>query len=578
MTFNPDEPRGPGGKWTHFPSIHASDLSTPDARRSPEVTESEFQSYARRGAAKVAQLKAGATPPCALEGKSWESIKHDAYTKSRDPWGGVTVDSHTGKDVPDGLDAYALTVRDPGMPSVHVSPKASEEDFGKAMETAKARYAHILSRPNHHLGVFHDADTGNIDIDPVLVTPKLSDVHDIGAFTHAVGGAYHFKSGDGYWPPHVKEKEPAMALSFITPAVHNSEMDLAHQDGRLAFWKQILPKKTIHYTAKDGSRQVIDFNEQFLTDLANNRAVDKIGFLLADKDNAHTMDPERWRGEVTELAVRDDGLYGKIVFPNAEAAKAVIDNPNLGVSARIRPNVQRSDGSTVSSGIIHVLGTLDPQVSGMSPWQTADLSTEDEVLDLSDKEYEDMADKQEPRDLSEFTEADLDAMSDEELDEFLATYAGELFDYTDDVDENNEPEPKAEKREPVGASLSHEGSADIELANQRAEDATRRANEAMRRVAEAEWREERSAFLNAGVPPHALDLAAPVLCRADDMVIDLSVTGESDVNVSEVVRGLLDSLKGTVDLSSEQGHSGTFSASDGDDPDKAMLDAWANQF
>ena len=396
-------------------------------------------------------------------------------------------------------------------------------------------------------------------------------------------------------PDYLRKTTPKeatdMARSINTPALHSADFDLSHDDGRLAFWKQILPMKSIHYTAKDGKRQTIDFTKEYLADLAGNKAVDKVGFLLADKDNAHTMDPERWRGEVVAMEVRDDGLYGKIVFPSAEAAKAVLDNPDLGVSARIREGVGRSDGSTVSRGIIHVLGTLDPQVSGMSPWQTADLSTEQgEVLDLSQEEYEDMADKQtktEARDLSEFTEADIDKMTDEELDEFLATYVPEFDAYNGDEpkdetkveSEEDQTKTKDEAKALVGAGadMSKEQKADIELANAAVAQANARANEAMRRVAEAEWREERAGYLAEGVSPAALDLAAPVLNRADDMVIDLSNSDEADVNVSEVVRGLLDALKGTVDLSNEEGHIGTFSAKDGEDPDKAMLDTWLNQ-
>ena len=63
-----------------------------------------------------------------------------------------------------------------------------------------------------------------------------------------------------------------------------------------------------------------------------------------------------------------------------------------------------------------------------------------------------------------------------------------------------------------------------------------------------------------------------------DMVIDLSVTNEADVNVSEVVRGLLDALEGTVDLSTEEGHNGNFKAGDGEDPDAEMLATWDTQF
>lgn len=379
---------------------------------------------------------------------------------------------------------------------------------------------------------------------------------------------------------HKKTKTPEMSMSTLQTPSCSGEYDFAKHEGRLAFWKQILPKKTVHYTAKDGSRQVVNFDEQYLTDLATSKAVDKIGFLLADKDNAHTMDPEKWRGEVAEMQVREDGLYGKIVFPSPEAAAAVLANPDLGVSARIRENVAKSDGSVIRRGLIHVLGTLDPQVSGMSGWQTADLSNEGEsVLDLSDEEYEDMADEK-PTDevkkdkpLSEYTEADIDAMTDEELDAFLAAHAVPESTYTED----NAEEPE-EALAGAGADMSKpQDQMQIDLANEAVAKANARADEAMRRVAEAEWREERAAYASRGVPPHALDLAAPVLNRPDDMVIDLSNSGDADVNVSEVVRSLLGALEGTVDLSNEIGHSGTFSANDSDDPDRALLDAWNAQ-
>lgn len=364
--------------------------------------------------------------------------------------------------------------------------------------------------------------------------------------------------------------------TLYTPACVGGYDFSKHADGSLAFWKRILPKKTVHYTAKDGSRRQVDFNDEYLRDLANSKAVDSIPFQLADKDNAHTDDPERTRGKVVELSAREDGLWGKIVFPNAAAATAVLMNPDLGVSARIRENIGKSDGSVLRRGLIHVLGTLDPQLSDLGPWQTADLSNEDEiVLDLSNEEYEDMADEK-PADeakkdkpLSEYTEADIDAMTDEELDAFLAAHAAVDDGYTETT-EVEEPEAALAG---AGADMSNQ-QADIDLANEAVAKANARADEAMRRVAEAEWREERASFASRGVPPHALDLAAAVLNRPDDMVIDLSNSGDADVNVSEVVRSLLGALEGTVDLSNEIGHSGTFSANDSDDPDRALLDAW----
>lgn len=378
------------------------------------------------------------------------------------------------------------------------------------------------------------------------------------------------------------KKKKAADLAYQTPLLAG-DFELSSTGGKLAFWKQILPKRAIEYTAKDGSRQRINFDDKYLTDLATSQAVDTVPFLLADKDNAHTMDPERQRGDVQKFEVRDDGLYAKIVFPDVKSAEAVIRNPQLGVSARIREGIHKSDGSTLSRGIIHVLGTLDPQVGGMSPWQPTDLSTEQgEVLDLTSEEYKDMAKKNTgpARDINELTAADIEAFSDEELDEFLAQVVPEFsaVESDEDEDDSDELEDEDEDEEEsllagAGASLSNKARADIELANQRADAAGRKAQEALKRLAEAQWTATKDAYLNAGVPPFALDLAAPVLNRPDDMVIDLSVTDDPDVNVTEVVKGLLDALKGTVDLSNEQGHNGSWDGN-GEDPDKPILDSW----
>lgn len=386
-----------------------------------------------------------------------------------------------------------------------------------------------------------------------------------------------------------------MSTLVITPI----ERDLAKAEGsKLVYWKQILPKRQIEYTAKDGSRQKLNFDDNYLADLAKMDGVDSVGFLLADKDNAHTMDPERWRASVTKMEVRDDGLYGRFEFPNEQMAQAVMLNPNLGVSARIREGIAKDDGSAVSRGIIHVLGTLDPQVSGMKPWELAtDLSKAgfDEVIDLSTQKEESRMTK---KPISEITEADVDAMSDEELDAFLddVLEADNLDDEANAAGADSEDDESMSADELIDAigelatagapaagggnegDLSKTTSRDIELANSAATEANARAREALRRMAEAEWKQERAAYVAEGVPPHLLDLAAPVLNRADEMVIDLSNTGDADINVSEIVRQLLNAAKGTVDLSTESGHSGSFKAGDGNDPDAALLAAWDSQF
>ena len=73
------------------------------------------------------------------------------------------------------------------------------------MDEARTRFATQLTYDQFHLGVFRDEDIGGIDIDPVLIVDNIGDVESIGAFTHAVGGAYNFADGNGYWPPHIEE-------------------------------------------------------------------------------------------------------------------------------------------------------------------------------------------------------------------------------------------------------------------------------------------------------------------------------------------------------------------------------------
>lgn len=189
-----------------YPVIHASDLSTPDARRSRTVSNDEFQRIAGEGEQIHRRLASKTSEPTGLE-RNWEGIVSHAYEATRQPWGGVTVNSHTGKDINPRANRLAVTAKDPGMDSVHVHPSAGPDEFGHAMKQAKEQFHDVLSRAHHALGVFHDQDTGTIDIDPVYVTNRrrLGKVSRLGAFTGAAGGAYHFKSGLGYWPPHVED-------------------------------------------------------------------------------------------------------------------------------------------------------------------------------------------------------------------------------------------------------------------------------------------------------------------------------------------------------------------------------------
>lgn len=506
MTFDPNEPRGAGGRWTHLAGLMKS--------------AGGFTHDLASGTEPVKGYSVGVPAP---GGKDWRTLPHGS-TSSAD------------------LAKFARDFKDE------------------------------LSKPNRGIGGWsnHNPEWGE-----VRDALDVVEVHqDKGAALKAARKAgqdaiYDLSAGEEI--PVPKDTN----LSVYTPSFEG-EYDLSGKGGQLAFWKQILPKGVIHYTAKDGSRQTLNFDDDYLHDLANNQAKDSVDFMLADTDNRHTMDPERWRGTVKQFEVRENGLWGKIVFPNQEAAKAVLDNPELGVSARIREGIQRSDGTTISRGIIHVLGTLDPQVSGMAGWQQADLSaTDEDVLDLSNEAFEEKAMAKQTKAVTEFTDEEIEAMSEDELDSYieeaLSLLDGSLDE--DEVEDDLDEDESEDEKELVDVGLSNEQRSEIDLARSE-------ARQARKELAQARWERDREAYLAAGVPPHLLDLSEPVLNRPDEMIVDLSNTdgADAEVDVSKVVKGLLDAAKGTIDLSAEQGHGGTFKSGDGEDPDKALLDAWDNQF
>lgn len=187
-----------------LPAEKVHDEITADEARgnSRPVSAEEFQRIAARGKQRMEALRRGATPPTGLT-RNWPQIKRDSYAEARKSWGGATIDAHTGKALESDADAYAITVKPNGLSSVSVPENADYREFDNAMNTALKRFGGQLAQQQHYLGVFHDDDEGRIDIDPVVVVHSLQEVEEIGAYTHAIGGAYHFKSGDGFWPPHV---------------------------------------------------------------------------------------------------------------------------------------------------------------------------------------------------------------------------------------------------------------------------------------------------------------------------------------------------------------------------------------
>ena len=165
------------------------------------VSEEEFQRLANIGQKQLDEYARQSSPTHGLN-LHWDRIKEETFVEVQQSWGGATISAFSGKALPQGANLYAITVKGT-HDTVSVPENATREQFNAAMDEAKTRFGEILTRQQHYLGVFHDDANGRIDIDPVLVVSKSKDVETIGAASHSIGGAYNFKDGLGYWPPHV---------------------------------------------------------------------------------------------------------------------------------------------------------------------------------------------------------------------------------------------------------------------------------------------------------------------------------------------------------------------------------------
>jgi pimeloyl-ACP methyl ester carboxylesterase len=204
------ELRDTHGRWIReitVADLHPGALVPGKAGSSRPVSREEFRQIASRGLQRLAEIsKTGSGPLTGLD-RNWGDIKAKTFVEVQQPWGGATIDAHTGEELPQGADRYALTVKPTGMTAVSVPEHATEAEFSAAMDQALAQFRTELEKGSRNLGIFHDDDNHRIDIDPVLVVDSHDDVESVGAYTHAIGGAYHFQSGDGFWPPHIEEAQ-----------------------------------------------------------------------------------------------------------------------------------------------------------------------------------------------------------------------------------------------------------------------------------------------------------------------------------------------------------------------------------
>jgi hypothetical protein len=178
-----------------------------------------------------------------------------------------------------------------------------------------------------------------------------------------------------------------MTTVVLTPFTSADAVELGNRLWR----RQVLPVGEVNYKGR-----VLKFTKDYLGKLAKafrDGAYAQVPFQLADKDNSHTNDPERTRGEITDMEVRDDGLW--VTAEVSERGDALLhENPKLGVSARIVEGYDRADGKFFPAAVQHVLGTLDPRISWMGgKWEAIEAATPEpeSVLDLSGESFTDLA-------------------------------------------------------------------------------------------------------------------------------------------------------------------------------------------
>lgn len=368
----------------------------------------------------------------------------------------------------------------------------------------------------------------------------------------------------------------------FTPQAIGQAVELSAGSG---LWKkQILPVRKVNYKGR-----TLDFNRRYFTDLANSfkrRAFDQNPIQIADAKNKHNNDPRNFGGELVDLAIEDDGLYG-VFRPSGDGAAVLEKNPKIGVSARILEGYQRSDGATFPKALQHVLLTVDPHIPGMKPWEKVELSNEepDDTIDLSaefEDEERDMARTTTTKPQNADTEGDEEGevtLSREEYDAFkemlaeraaVIEFAADLED-DDEEDESAEGEQTANENEgdddtvpeQVRLTMEAQSAQILELTNQA------RAREVEHAVADLQ---------REGLAPAIVEAARPLLGLSEG-TIELS-NGE-ELDVSQAVQGLLDAVVGLarngeafVEYDIELGRTNS-------DPEaerrEAMLDAWEKQ-
>lgn len=356
-----------------------------------------------------------------------------------------------------------------------------------------------------------------------------------------------------------------MSWEILTPFTRTASVELSGT-ARPRWRKQIMKLQKITYRDKLGER-VVDFNQPYLESLAaayQSKAFDQVPFQLADGANSHNNDPERFRGALVGVELTKDGLDG-IFEPTPDGEALIKKNPDLGVSCRIIENLAHADGRTYPRAIQHVLGTVNPQLTGMRPWEKVDLSAvqTEQTWDLSTEQTQEDTVPDTDTVTLELSKERADRLTALLDDMDAADKLADLIELTDpDGDEEDSGDGSAEEGEESGDAPALDLSKSDEFVALKTsyESQNARILELTQQIRAKDLGHELEALAKQGLAPAIIKAAQPLL-SVPSGTIELAGPDGVRTDPGEVVRDVLRtvlelSLSGhaVVELDAETGY------------------------
>jgi hypothetical protein len=357
--------------------------------------------------------------------------------------------------------------------------------------------------------------------------------------------------------------------ALLTPWTQSAAIEL----GNHVWKKRVLPVGEISYQGR-----TLKFTPDYLRGLETafrDGAYDYVPFQLADAANTHTNDPERYRGAIVDMRAEPDGLW-VYLNPTERGEQVLKENPYLGVSARIVEQYNRADGKFYPAAVQHVLGTHDPRVVQLGPWQSVEMANGPQmIIDLTSSQF--AGEESVMPELNAQQQANLSKLLDMDpaaLDRLIGQPSAppaqgdgnspgeltdqELADLIDAMSDEELAELETEFMTETGAGmaatgLTAEAQMAIDLANARADETERQLGVFAAQFDAQRFESEKRSLADLGVPPYITELARPLL-QGSGHTIDLAGGGRVDAGqVMRKVLGEYAKVAQMLDLSSETG-------------------------